>query len=156
MFTIRNLLANARLFKAVSKIKADAVIKEMLRFCFTSKLAWASKMISTTGNGWSIHGFWMPNIHYEMNVWRRFHQGYEKGQSTVRKGKEQSNKEIGGYCVFADKFDDLNNNATCFILNQSSHELPLPDNSVDAVITDPPFGGNVQYSELSNFWWVWS
>ncbi len=155
MFTTRNLLANAKLFKAVGKVKADAVVREMLKFCFSSRLAWTSIMVSSTTHGWQHHGFWMPNVHYEMSVWKMFHQGYEKGQSTIRKGKEQSNKDIGEYCVFADKSDDFKNNATCFILNQSSHELPLPNNSIDAVITDPPFGGNVQYSELSNFWWVW-
>jgi len=31
----------------------------------------------------------------------------------------------------------------------------MPDNSVDAVITDPPYGWNVKYSELSNFSIIW-
>jgi len=31
----------------------------------------------------------------------------------------------------------------------------LPDESVDAVITDPPYGNNVNYGELSNFWLAW-
>ena len=31
----------------------------------------------------------------------------------------------------------------------------LPDASVDAVVVDPPYGGNVMYAELSDFFYVW-
>jgi hypothetical protein len=31
----------------------------------------------------------------------------------------------------------------------------IPDGSVDLVITDPPFGDNVNYGELSDFFYVW-
>jgi adenine-specific DNA methylase len=31
----------------------------------------------------------------------------------------------------------------------------VPDKCVDAVVTDPPYYGNVQYSELSDFFYVW-
>jgi putative DNA methylase len=41
------------------------------------------------------------------------------------------------------------------VLNQSSESLPLPDKSIDAVITDPPFFDSVMYSELSEFFYVW-
>jgi putative DNA methylase len=38
----------------------------------------------------------------------------------------------------------------------SSTELVnLPNSSLDLVITDPPFGGLIQYSELSDFFYVW-
>ena len=31
----------------------------------------------------------------------------------------------------------------------------LPDRSFDLVVTDPPFGGNLHYAELSDFFYVW-
>lgn len=31
----------------------------------------------------------------------------------------------------------------------------LPDNSVDYIFTDPPFGGNIMYSELNTIWEGW-
>ena len=31
----------------------------------------------------------------------------------------------------------------------------IPDNSVDAIITDPPYYGTIQYAELSDFFYVW-
>ncbi|MCK5791911.1 MAG: hypothetical protein KAH34_13760, partial [Ketobacter sp.] len=38
----------------------------------------------------------------------------------------------------------------------SSTELThLPENSLDLVITDPPFGGLLHYSELADFFYVW-
>jgi len=41
------------------------------------------------------------------------------------------------------------------VLNGDSAHLPLPDNSVDAVITDPPYFDFVHYSELSDFFFAW-
>lgn len=41
------------------------------------------------------------------------------------------------------------------ILNGDSSDLPLPDCSVDAVITDPPFFDFINYSELSDFFYAW-
>lgn len=52
-------------------------------------------------------------------------------------------------------FDKLLKDGDYLIKNQSSDELSIPDSSVDLVLTDPPYGSNVQYSELSSFWNVW-
>jgi len=41
------------------------------------------------------------------------------------------------------------------VLNGDSSRLPVPDASVDAVITDPPYFDFVHYSELSDFFFAW-
>lgn len=41
------------------------------------------------------------------------------------------------------------------ILNGDSSRLPVPDGSVDAVVTDPPYFDFVHYSELSDFFFAW-
>ncbi|MGA8492648.1 MAG: DNA methyltransferase [Terriglobales bacterium] len=41
------------------------------------------------------------------------------------------------------------------ILSGDSSRLPIPDKSVDAVITDPPYFDFVHYSELSDFFFAW-
>jgi putative DNA methylase len=41
------------------------------------------------------------------------------------------------------------------VLNGDSARLPVPDASVDAVITDPPYFDFVHYSELSDFFFAW-
>jgi adenine-specific DNA methylase len=37
----------------------------------------------------------------------------------------------------------------------TSEYLPIDDNSVDAVITDPPYFDNVMYAEVADFYYVW-
>jgi putative DNA methylase len=41
------------------------------------------------------------------------------------------------------------------ILNGDSSKLPVPEGSVDAVVTDPPYFDFVHYSELSDFFFAW-
>ncbi|MDO4548993.1 MAG: DNA methyltransferase, partial [Clostridia bacterium] len=38
---------------------------------------------------------------------------------------------------------------------QSSTYLDVPDNTIDYVFTDPPFGSNLDYSELNYIWEAW-
>jgi len=44
---------------------------------------------------------------------------------------------------------------TVNLLCQDAAISSLPDNSLDAVFTDPPYFGNVQYAELMDFCYVW-
>ncbi|MDQ0566861.1 DUF1156 domain-containing protein [Erythrobacter citreus] len=47
-------------------------------------------------------------------------------------------------------------NASIKITNGSGASMPhIPDKSVDAVVMDPPYGANVMYAELSDFFYVW-
>jgi DNA modification methylase len=39
--------------------------------------------------------------------------------------------------------------------NQDSGRLNIPDNSIDYIFLDPPFGSNLMYSELSFLWEAW-
>ena len=41
------------------------------------------------------------------------------------------------------------------VIQASAISLPYPDNYFDAVITDPPYYDNVNYAELSDFFYVW-
>lgn len=45
--------------------------------------------------------------------------------------------------------------SAALILNGNSARLPVPDKTVDAVITDPPYFDFVHYSELSDFFFAW-
>ena len=42
-----------------------------------------------------------------------------------------------------------------FVIQGSATDLPYPDQFFDAVITDPPYYDNVNYSVLSDFFYVW-
>lgn len=41
------------------------------------------------------------------------------------------------------------------LLNGNSGQLPIPDSSVDAIVTDPPYFDFIHYSELSDFFYAW-
>lgn len=56
-----------------------------------------------------------------------------------------------------DMFDAVQKSAgTISITNGSGSSMPhIADKSVDAVVMDPPYGANVMYAELSDFFYVW-
>ncbi|MFW9800535.1 MAG: hypothetical protein ACFFD9_08865, partial [Candidatus Thorarchaeota archaeon] len=57
---------------------------------------------------------------------------------------------------FADTFTDFEEGKDTLLVCASSEDLGiLPDNCVDAVVTDPPYYDNIMYSELSEFFYVW-
>ncbi len=150
LLTHRNLLAASFLFDEIKNIHIDKYRYFMLHI-FTATLAWVTKMSVDPGHGWAIHAFWLPNQYYELNVWQQFKKRFEWGL----RGKQYSQKEIGSYYKECKSFSSLVRRGTCLLLNRTSDNLPLPNNSIDAIITDPPYGGNVMYSELCNFWNVW-
>lgn len=57
---------------------------------------------------------------------------------------------------FARDFSELvSTEKNVLLLCKNSERLDLPNHSVDAVITDPPYFDNIMYSELSDFFYVW-
>jgi 16S rRNA G966 N2-methylase RsmD len=154
LFTKRNLLALAILRKEILESR-NAAARETLMFVLSSSLKWASRLSHLRGKiveGWAMHAYWIYPRSLELNEWNVYKRRYE----AVYRGKQYSTEHIGPYCRFAHNFKELAyGNATCLVLNRNAAELPIPDDSVDAVITDPPYGGNVNYAELSDFWYIW-
>lgn len=157
LFTKRNLLALSMILNEIEKIDNDK-IKDLLKFTFTSSIAQASSMIpyqggfTTGGPSWKVRGFWIPDKHFELNVWNCFEERFKK----VYRGKEESNLSIKRYKE-AKNFDELNNSANILIKTFNTLELEkiIPPNSVDYVFTDPPYGDAVPYLELDYLWSSW-
>ena len=154
LFTRRNLLALSLLLSQIDRIR-DSQPREFLKFAFSSSLKWASRQSHLRGKiveGWAMHAYWIYPRSLEINVWNTF----ERRTRAVLRGKDYSNEHIGKFEGAARNFKDiLDGNASCLILNTSASRLPVPDASIDAVITDPPYGANVNYGELSDFWFIW-
>jgi len=60
-------------------------------------------------------------------------------------------ESLNGDISFTDRFH--NNHAEVF--NISATQLPLPDDSIDCVFTDPPYYNSVPYADLSDLFLAW-
>ncbi|MCY4610755.1 MAG: DNA methyltransferase [Gammaproteobacteria bacterium] len=58
-------------------------------------------------------------------------------------------------CDLAEGYRDFESGKPVYLSCGDSSCTDLPDQSVDAVITDPPFFDNVHYSQLADFFHVW-
>jgi putative DNA methylase len=157
LFTKRNLLALSILQKEIYLVE-DKEIKDFLQLAFSSSLKWASRqshLRQKIVEGWALHAYWIYPKSLEINVWNTF----DRRIKALIRGKRYSNNTIGDFAKEGRSFQDLtdDNNANYLLVNQSSTiSLPIPDKSIDCIITDPPYGDNVNYAELSDYWNVWN
>lgn len=165
LFTHRNLIAFSTIFNAINNIDDDR-IKNAMKFVFTSSLAQGSKLVfvierrgraagetkeSFDVGSWTINNYWIPPKHFEINAWNCFEERFRK----ILRGKEETNQELNYYRE-AKNFNDLKKDKTCLLSIQSALDLSnIPNNSVDYIFTDPPYGGSIPYSGLSGLWMSW-
>ncbi|MDG6999077.1 MAG: hypothetical protein JRN15_08180, partial [Nitrososphaerota archaeon] len=92
----------------------------------------------------------------ESNVWSLFEGRIFDKQGVIR-GKEESNKEITDYREAVDFDDILSSRSNVLLITQSCIDAlrKFPKESIDYVFTDPPYGGSIQYSELTFMWSSW-
>ncbi len=159
LFTKRNLICLSIIFNQINKI-SNSKIQDFMKFTFTSMVHLASKMCPVRptrqfSSFWPVHSYWVPPVYMESNVWLLF-KSAATGKQGILAGKEDSNAQINFYKE-AKKNDELNDSANIFIKMHNALELTdiIPQNSVDYIFTDPPYGGAVQYFELSTLWASW-
>ncbi len=159
LFTHRNLLSLSILWNEIAGIK-DKALRETFSFTFTSMVHLASKMTPVRpsrpfSSFWAINSYWVPPLYMESNVWMLF-QSAAKGRQGLIAAKEDANESITQWKP-AKRFSDLTKGANIFLKVHNALELSkiLPENSVDYVFTDPPYGGAVPYAELTTLWALW-
>jgi len=161
LFEKRALIGLSLLYQAIEELPPD-VERDLMKLCFTSNLHSVSKLNMVHGKrwkegglpsrGWVIHSFYVPPLRIEFPVWFYFNERFQ----TFLEGKEQTEREIPS--VEAKNLSALFEGEGNFRLEQrNSVELDdvLPPNSVDYVFTDPPYGGAIQYLELSSLYNAW-
>lgn len=157
LFSKRNYYINTMIFNKILKLK-KSIFRDLLYFSFSSSLRYTNNMSRVTEN-WENgnptcmdkHAYWLPNAYVECNVLDKL----SSRMDAVIKGLNYTTNTIKDTKKKANAFDELYQDKDYMILTRSSSNLPIPDESVDAVITDPPYGSNVQYAELSSFWNIW-
>jgi len=77
-----------------------------------------------------------------------------------RRSGSRSNEKVFGLSQkigfpIAEDFAEFSGGSRIYLSCGDSSATDLPDRSVDAVLTDPPFFDNVHYSQLADFFHVW-
>ncbi|MFH1956090.1 MAG: DNA methyltransferase [Patescibacteria group bacterium] len=141
MFSKRNLLALALLHTSINELPLKN--KNLFMLAFTNTLLHVSKLKAENVRPLSVNNFWIPDDFIEENVWWRFVDRVKN----VKMAKE----------VIAEKVSQNEiSKPISKIYNKSSLKMSeIKMASVDYLITDPPYGDTIQYSELSYVWNCW-
>lgn len=159
MFTERNLLINILLWHFIKSYE-EKISKhnyELLRITFSNTVK-DTNIMSFTNDGWqsgkpttwSKHAYWIPNQFCEVNILNIFENAVAKVNASLAFNSKQK-YEVKSTQIFENLADN-----NLLLYNNSVAHTDIPANSIDAIITDPPYGSNVQYLELSHFWYVWN
>jgi len=182
LFNERQLLCLSTLLEEILKIE-DQNVREYFILTFSNSLNANNMMCKYNLQALKLeplfghHVLWPPQWPVENNVWgSKYGRGtfknyvkltlkaleYAINPYEVRIDSEGKGKKIriGGDHIkanMASNFAELKNAANVWLLASTSENLKsqLPNEFVDAVITDPPYYQNIMYSEISSFFYVW-
>ncbi len=155
-FTERNLYINLLLKERIDSELSETE-RDIFRLIFSSSLKDTNIMSFTVdswqgGNptSWSKHAYWIPNQFCETSIIEAFKNAFQRMVASI---EFNNSHKVNGRKV--NTFDELKGESNVLLYNTSiSNEIP--DCVIDAIITDPPYGSNVQYLELSHFWHIWN
>jgi adenine-specific DNA methylase len=183
-FNDRQLLSLTMILREILKIE-DKMLREFFILTFSDSTnannmfciynAQARKLEPLFGG----HYFSPPMMPVENNVWgtklgrgtfsKYFEKGFRAAQYQEKPFEIQfrdngNERERTRIFIENDNIDaqigsnitELQGNSDVILRCTSSERLEfLPDKSIDAVITDPPYYDNIMYSELSNLFYCW-
>lgn len=183
-FNDRQLLCLGILLKRILEIK-DSDIREQFLCLFSGTLEFNNLFCSFKGEGtgavrhmFSNHILKPERTPIENNVWGTPKSSgafstlfksrllrakeYLDNPFEIQQSNNGRNSSVKVVCSpsidikVTEKFEKfIENSQTALILNGDSACLPIPNFSVDAVVTDPPYFDFVHYSELSDFFFAW-
>jgi len=137
-YTKRNLVALSHLWKTIHRIESLQLAAH-IAFVFTSLYQRVTRMSEFRfwgGSGNTAH-FNVPYIFDEPNVFLSF----------SRKARTILDHLVATASVYKGRAIVVNGSATSMSY--------LDNNSVDFIFTDPPFGANINYSEMNILWESW-
>lgn len=180
LFNPRQLLALGWMLQAI-RAEPDQMLREALTAAFLGTIEHQNMLnIYYLPYAQSAGAFGRHDFHPKVNACEGNPWGGSKGRGTfklsyktVREGKQyllhpfEPDYRTGtrrrtptGEAVTARQvgsFDDLTANGSGVWLRtgDSRHLASIPDQSIDHVVTDPPYADAVQYAELADFFYVW-
>ena len=137
-YTIRNLTACVAIWWQVRRVK-DPFVRAAVAFTFTSLYRRVTRLSEYRfwGGSGNTANLNVPHISNESNVFVTF--------------QRKANSIADHFVTTAHNY-----RGRCAVHTGSATDLEfLPDNSIDFVFTDPPFGANINYSEMNILWESW-
>jgi len=146
-FSPRNAVALLELWRAINSVKDEDILRK-LRFAFTAILPRASRRYQ-----WSAkrplnaqnQTYYIAPIYYEWNVFELYQR---KIEAALRADEELFGGQGPLFAPTREKF-------VSYELASADRLSHLADGSVHYVFTDPPFGSNIFYSDMSLFHEAW-
>lgn len=178
MFNERQLLCAATLLRHVLSIP-NGNVREHLLLAFSETLNYNNMLCQYNRSKHHLteifkeHDFYVPAAPVENNIWGTAYGtgGFRGKFAAMREGKLYGAQPFEKYVSGARVAERRGLSAILappvstpgglraagdrLLLCRSSDYLPLQSASVDLVLTDPPYYHNVQYAELSDFFYVW-
>lgn len=144
LFTARNLYNLKMLLDRINQVD-NLPVRNFLRFIFSGMLARASKTFFYDKAKWgggnssifTKYRYWIPPKPDERNVWKLFKIRFNR----VKKLKGRLQEKLEGNISFR--------------LGSATNLKEITDESVDYIYTDPPYGSNITYLDLSAMWLAW-
>ena len=151
LFTSKQLISLAYLHDVIMQEKQE-ILRNLLLLTFSATLGKTNRtFLSASGRKESRGGsaifshyrYYVPDSPVELNVWEQFNMRWDG----ILKAKKETNEKIGDF-YNAEDFRAINGSAT---------ELTdfIPEESVDYVFTDPPYGAHIAYLDLATMWHAW-
>ena len=137
-YTSRNLAAMSHLWKEIHRL-SDPRLASSIAFIFTSLYQRVTRLSEFRfwGGSGNTARFNVPFIFNEANVFVTFER---KAASILDHLETTAVNYKGRKAVVCNSATELNY---------------IPDESVDFIFTDPPFGSNINYSEMNILWEAW-
>lgn len=179
LFNPRQLLSLNTLAQAISAVQDDS-IRHALLTVFSDTLRYQNMLCRYDSYAlkitdiFSVHGFPVSLTQCENSVlgvpgvgsggFRHFVRKYDRAKEYCEKPfdsypeKPKRDVFIPGESIgahFVSSFPQEKEPKFAYLSAVSADQLTLPIDSLDAVMTDPPYFGNVQYAELMDFCYVW-
>ncbi len=138
MYTRRNYTFLGILLNTIRRSKFKN--ENLFLTAFSNTVLHASKLKSENVRPLNVNNYWIPDDYFEENPWFRFLERIGLIIDAKEILIERTNgKNLGKYQL---------HNKSCF-------QTRLDCESVDYILTDPPYGDAIQYSELSLIWNSW-
>lgn len=138
LYTTRNLRAVARLWDIARRWHDDEISLKLM-FTVTSLYQRVTRLSEFRfwGGSGNMANYNVPMIFNEQNVFRVF----RRKAKNIRDYLAAMQPHLG--------------TAFCISTQSATNLSMIPDNSIDYIFTDPPFGGNINYSEMNYLWEAW-